>query len=155
MAERKTRDEVLDLLRRGRAELEAALGRLAESQLETPGLAGGTWSAKDLMAHIAFWESLMVQRLGGPRAAVEWAGDVDSTNAAVYAANRSRLLADVRREFGAVYQELLALVERLSDGELNSARAPDGERVAWEQIRDETWGHYPEHVVDLGGRSSG
>jgi len=153
MAERKTRDEVLDLIRRGRAELEAALGRLDERQLETPGLAGGTWSAKDLMSHVAFWESLMVQRLGGPRAAVEWAGDVDSTNAAVYAANRSRLLADVRREFGAVHQDLLARVEGLSGAELNSARAPDGEQVLWEQIRDETWGHYPEHVVALEGRT--
>ena len=70
MVERKTRGEVLDLVRSGRADLEMALGRLDEGQMENPGLAGGTWSAKDLMAHVTFWESLMVQRLGGPRTAI-------------------------------------------------------------------------------------
>ena len=121
MTERMTRGEVLNLIRTGRAELEAALGRLDVARLETPGLAGGDWSAKDLMAHVTFWESLMIARLGGPKPAVEWAGDVDSTNAAVYAANRSRSLADVRHDFDAVHQDLVARVERLSDDELNSA----------------------------------
>jgi hypothetical protein len=148
VAEWKTRGEVLDLLRSGRANLEAALGRIDEGQLERPGMAGGEWSAKDLMAHVTFWESAMVQRLGGPKPAVEWTGDLDSTNAAVYAASRSRSLADVRRDFDAVYRDLVARVEMLSDDELNSVRAAD-DQVVWEQISNETWGHYPEHVADL------
>lgn len=153
MAERMTRDEVLDLIRGGRAELEAALGRLDVARLETPGLAGGVWSAKDLMAHVTFWESLMVARLGGPKPAVEWAGDVDATNAAVYEANRERLLADVRRDFDAVHRDLVVRVEALSDDELNSPRPPVPDRVVWEAIRNETWGHYSEHVAALGRRA--
>ncbi len=151
MADRMTRAEVLTLIRDGRSALEAALARLGAARLETPGLAGGEWSAKDLMAHVTFWESLMVARLGGPKPAVEWAGDVDATNAAVYAANRERPLADVRRDFDAVHRDLVARVEALSDDDLNAVRAPeDDDRVVWEQIEGETWGHYPEHAASLG-----
>ncbi len=153
MAERMTRAEVLNLIRSGRAELEAALGRLDAARLETPGLGGGEWSAKDLMAHVTFWESLMVARLGGPKPAVEWAGDVDATNAAVYDANKGRSLADVRRDFDAVHRDLLARVEALTDDELNSTRAPVADRLVWEAIRNETWGHYAEHMSALGGRA--
>jgi hypothetical protein len=151
MAERMTRSAVLGLIRSGRADLEVALGRLDEGRLTTPGLAGGQWSAKDLMAHVTFWESSMVQRLGGPKPPTEWAGDLDSTNAAVYERNRSRPLADIRHDFDAVHRDLVARVERLSEDELNSVRAAGGDQVVWEEIRSETWDHYPEHVTDLKG----
>ena len=141
------------MIRSGRAELETALERMDVARLEMPGLAGGAWSAKDLMAHVTFWESLMVARLGGPKPSVEWAGDVDSTNAAVYAANVGRTLADVRRDFDAVHQDLVARVEALTDDELNAVRDPDDERVVWDQIRGETWDHYPEHVAALGQKA--
>jgi hypothetical protein len=63
LAERKTRDEVLRLVRDGRAELEAALAGIPEERIEEPVLDGG-WSAKDLMAHVAHSCATMAAALG-------------------------------------------------------------------------------------------
>jgi hypothetical protein len=140
VSERKTRAEVLRLVREGRATLDAALVGVPEDD-----------ATKAMLAHVLHWEQVMVQRLGGTSPPVGWQGETDRTNAAVAAHHSSRPFADVRREFDAVHRDLLRRVEALSDDELNRELRP-GESV-WRKVAGETWDHYPEHVAQLEARA--
>jgi uncharacterized protein (TIGR03083 family) len=155
VAERKTRDEVLRLVREGRERLEAALARLPADRLERPGVAGGDWSARDLMAHVAYWEARMLDRLGVETAVPMQRGTVDEVNRAVYERSRARRLDEVRAEFDDVHRLLRERVAALSDDELN--RVPPGRdghpELLWQYVAGETWDHYPEHVAVLESRT--
>jgi uncharacterized damage-inducible protein DinB len=147
-AERKTRDEVLRLVRDGRAELDAALARIPEERTEEPLLDGG-WSAKDLMAHVTHWEMAFLGNLGEPPPPVLNQGGADATNRAVYEHHRARRLADVRREFEETHRRLVERVSQFDDDGLNAKPMPDQDRVVWQYVAGETWEHYPEHVAQL------
>jgi hypothetical protein len=54
VSERKTRDQVLQLVRDGRSRLDAALADAPEDE-----------ATKAMLAHVMHWEQVMVQRLGG------------------------------------------------------------------------------------------
>jgi len=151
VAERKTRDEVLRLMREGRERVEAALAGVPDDRLEQPGVGGGDWSARDLMAHLTYWEARMLDRLGVETAVPMQEGPMDRVNQAVYERSRGRRLADVRAEFDDIHRQLLERVAALSDDELN--RVPAGrensQEVVWEYVAAETWDHYPEHAATL------
>jgi hypothetical protein len=150
VAEPKTRDEVLRLMREGRARLEAALARVPSDQLEQPGVGGGEWTASDLMAHVAYWEAAMLDRLGVATSVSMESGPVDQINQAVCDRNRGRRLDDVRGEFEGIHGQLIDRVTAMSDDELNRPLAGrDGQEPLWEHIANETWTHYPEHVEVL------
>jgi uncharacterized damage-inducible protein DinB len=147
-AERKTRDEVLGLVRKGRAELEAALACIPKGRLEEPLLDGG-WSAKDLMAHVAHWEMAFLSKIGEQPPPVADQGSEEATNRAVYEHHRARPLADVRREFESTHHRLVERVLQFDDAGLNTQLVPDSDKVVWQYIAGETWGHYPEHIAQL------
>jgi uncharacterized damage-inducible protein DinB len=147
-AERKTREQVLRLVRDGRAELEDALARLPDARLEEPLLEGG-WSAKDLMAHVSHWELAFLSNVGEPPPPIADQGSTDATNDAVYRHHHARPLADVREEFEAVHRRLVERVSTFSDDELNAQPVIGKEAVVWQYIAGETWNHYPEHVAQL------
>jgi uncharacterized damage-inducible protein DinB len=147
-AERKTRDEVLKLVRSGRAELEAALARIPEERIEEPLLDGG-WSAKDLMAHVAHWEMAFLSNLGEPPPPVLDQGSEEATNTAVFEYNRGRGLADVRREFEDVHRRLVERVSQFDDDGLNAQPVADRDTVVWQFVAGETWQHYLSHIAQL------
>jgi uncharacterized damage-inducible protein DinB len=147
-AERKTRDEVLRLIRDGRAALESALARIPEHRLEEP-LLDGDWSAKDLMAHVTHWEMAFLSNLGEPPPPVPDQGSEEATNRAVYEHHRARPLADVRRELEETHRRLVERVSELDDDGLNAQPVPGQDRVVWQHIAGETWEHYPAHVAQL------
>jgi hypothetical protein len=140
VSERKSRAEVLALVREGRSRLDAALAGVPEDD-----------ATKAMLAHVMHWEQVMIQRLGGQSPPVGWLGEIDRTNAAVAAHHSSRPFAVVRGEFDAVHRALLRRVEALSDDELN--REWRGGESVWRKIGDETWFHYPEHVAQLEARA--
>ena len=141
VTERKSRDEVLKLVREGRAKLEAAIEGASEDD-----------ATKLMLAHVLHWEQVMVARLGGVGPPVgRLPGGVDAVNAAVAAHHSSRPLADVRREFDTVHRDLLRRVEALSDDDIN--RVTRNDEPLWQDIAGETWGHYPEHVAQLEARA--
>jgi DinB family protein len=86
-----TRDQASKTLEEGQAALEALFGRLSDEEITRPAtIGGGSWSAKDLMGHVAFWEELALDTLAdwraGHRPAVEQiydegAAGIDSANA--------------------------------------------------------------------------
>ncbi len=149
MADRKTREEVLAHIAEGRGAIERILDRLPSHRLTEPGLGGGDWSPKDLMAHLGHWEAALIHNLGGPPTAVAPQGSESATNAAVHSLNRDRPLEDVLAEFAAVHRDLVARVGRLTDEELNSLPYPGATDLVWQHIAAETWGHYPMHLAEL------
>jgi hypothetical protein len=140
VSERKTTAEVLKLIRDGRVELDAALAKVPEDD-----------ATKLMLAHVLYWEQVMVARLGGDSPPIGRVhGGVDAVNAAVFAYHSSRAFADVKREFETVHRDLLRRIEALSDDEVNELRY--GEPV-WRHVAGETWAHYPEHVAQIEARA--
>ncbi len=147
-AERKTRDQVLGLIRQRRHELEAALARIPEDRLEEPLLDGG-WSARDLMAHVTHWEMAFLSNLGGPPPPVADRGSADATNRAVYEYHHTRPLADVRQEFADTHRRLVERVAEFDDDGLNAQPVAGNDQVVWQYVAGDTWEHYPEHTAQL------
>jgi len=143
----------LEKLRTSRARWEAALARLDQSQMETPGKAG-PWSVKDIIAHLIWFEREMVGLLNA-RALVGsalWNLPQDERNAAIYAENRQRPLYQVLAEAPKVYRQMLAGVEGLSDEELNDPKRfinmPE-DWVPWEILAQNSYEHYDAHLPDI------
>lgn len=143
----------LEKLRTSRARWEAALARLDQSQMETPGKAG-PWSVKDIIAHLTWFEREMVGLLNA-RALVGsalWNLPQDERNAAIYAENRHRPLYQVLAEAPKVYRQMLAGVEGLSDEELNDPKRfinmPE-DWVPWEILAQNSYEHYDAHLPDI------
>ena len=84
-----------------------------------------------------------------------WALDQDARNAAVYAANRDRPLAEVLPEERATWVELLAGLESLTDEDLTDrARFPGMDDLPagvlpWQIFAGSTSWHYANHASTI------
>lgn len=143
VSERKTVSDVLELVRNGRAALQAALAKVPEDD-----------ATKLMLGHVLYWENVMLRHLGGYEPPIgRQEGGTAATNAAVAAYHSSRPFAVVRREFDAVHRDLLKRIEALTDEKINSQPVPGKDEVIWQYVEGETWGHYPEHVAQLERRA--
>ncbi|HSP07802.1 MAG TPA: DinB family protein, partial [Acidobacteriota bacterium] len=92
------RREILDRIRQRRAEAMSLIeGVSAEKLDQVPG-PKPDWSAKDMLAHLSYWEHPTLDKLLGRMAAASW-GDVRATNAELLRQSRERSVPDVLREF--------------------------------------------------------
>lgn len=129
---------------------QARLAPLSETQLTTPG-ALGTWSIKDVLAHLTAWHEVGAREYQaiaqGREPLIEPEGDVDQDNARLTEPYRAQSLAQVQAAFRAAYQQVVAAVESLSEVDLFEAgRFPWREGHAlWEGIAYNTFAHYDEH----------
>ena len=146
----------LDKLHEARREWEEALAHIPEARMTELALAGG-WSIKDAIAHVTWSEREMIGVIRG-RALVgspHWALRTDERNAAVYAENRERPLAEVLAEANAVWAELLPGLEALTGEDLADpsrfrelAETAPGVRP-WQIFAGSTFTHYEEHAADV------
>lgn len=148
-----TPHDLLDRIRQGRAALAMLWGSLtAEQMVRRPG-PQEDWSVKDLVAHIAWWESFILERvtdlINGARS--EPAEHHDVLNARAYAQHKDSSLTEVLAAFDANWPRLEALIASLSDEQINTPayyRTYDG--VALLPILGAgTFNHYPSHMTDL------
>jgi hypothetical protein len=162
----KSKAERLELVRREYAALEQAIGQLSEAQLTEP--IDGSWSAKDILAHVAAWQQiLLVFHIGGrpfeqaaPGIAASYQTDgVDTINEALYQRDRSRPLAQVLDAFRRSHQQTLAAIESMSEAELFRPYTPagrdpssGGQLINW--IAGDTYEHYMEHRETIAKVSS-
>jgi hypothetical protein len=143
--EPKTRPapDVHDLLARidaGWRDLMHVLGDIPEERLEEPGVAG-TWSIKNLMGHIAFWDERAIAAIERTLAGLpDDEVDFQSLNDADHAARLGHTLAEER---SAMHQAHAAVVARLEEVAGIDAAALDA------AIAPDTYGHYAEHVADI------
>ncbi len=126
-------------VRAAREAFELALAEVPADKLSHP-IGDDGWTAKDVLAHVAWWEQHLVRRLkmgedDDPRT-------TDEVNAAVYAENQARSMAEVRAMFDAsgraLYEALAALPPELIEHD-----------EFYQEIGYDTFTHYPDHAAAL------
>jgi len=144
------KQELVRQIRVDRARLDELVAGLDDARMVEPALEQG-WSVKDVLAHISAWE----------RACAGWieaaardetperpeVRDVDAFNAAMFAANRGRQLADVRAESAASHAAIVAAIEATPDAELASDARFGW--PAWQMASANTDDHYREHIAQI------
>jgi DinB superfamily len=117
-------------------QLNELLAGIPNDRVEEAGV-NGDWSIKLMLGHIAYWErnAAQVIRLmanGQPLLAI----DFNAINQQVAETDKHRSYDELRREFDAAHEALLAIIDETG--------AIDSRRLSWD-----TWGHYPEHIKQL------
>jgi hypothetical protein len=124
---------LLELLRRARTDEQALLSSLNLEERAATGTPE-RWSAKDLVAHVTFWEERMMQRLAGRARGESFSdltdGEVDEVNAEVLKKSRNLSWEQVQADSERVFNQLLAMVSRFSEQELT-----DPTPVGWYRNR--------------------
>jgi uncharacterized protein (TIGR03083 family) len=121
----KTKEALLEDIRRQRDALEKFVASLAPEKLEAPG-AIADWSVKDVLAHLAEWEQLLLvwyqAGLRGelPRLPAEgytWA-QMDDLNQAIYEKYHGWSLQDVQDFYHSSYAQVLEAVQGMAESDL-------------------------------------
>ncbi|MCC6612805.1 MAG: ClbS/DfsB family four-helix bundle protein [Anaerolineae bacterium] len=146
--------ELMDAILEARADWDAALAGVMATRYEVPGV-WGSWTLKDLIAHIAWYEreiATMLELRSYERSSPWWALPDDARNVQIYEANRERALDDVLADEHASFEAVLAQVNRLDDAYLHDssrfADSPPGIEP-WEIVAQNTYEHYEHHARDV------
>lgn len=120
-----TKAQLLDQTRQGYAALYDLLTPLSAEDMTTPDIVG-TWSIKDVLAHLLEWQR-MVQawyqegKTGGtpitPAEGYTWQ-QIPALNQAIYETYRATPLDEIQTAFTQSHHAMLELIEGLSDDEL-------------------------------------
>ncbi len=117
---------LLDKLCKERSQLEELLARLTPEQMNQPGV-DNEWSVKDILAHLTTWDKRGMAWIAAatrgetptmPEDGATWE-DTDALNAAIWQANRARLLDEVLADFQQGQRQLVAQIEALSEEDLH------------------------------------
>lgn len=143
--------EILHALDRRYADLRGALDRAGVDALERPAAVEG-WTLKDVVAHLAYWQGVAVERLqqyqAGRAAEIRALDDaaVDELNEHVYRANRERPAADMLE---ALVVGHLAL--RTAARSLPTSAYREGQHAALlrDWVIDNGPAHYAEHLPEF------
>lgn len=143
-----TKRELLERIRATRSEVENLCRGISEEQLsELPG-PKSNWAAKDLLAHLTFWENPTLDKLSGRSKAASW-GDVNAINAKLLSESRSRSALEIMNEFLESGKRVILQIEALTDTEL-MRESPWGDgKALWMHLADDTCAHYEEHLPVL------
>jgi hypothetical protein len=132
---------LLRLIQMEHTQLEALLTTLNEEQLLRPNVTG-SWTVKDVLAHLTWWEQAMISEvlsgveldpgLGGQ----PWSSE--RANVLMVEAKRETPLSEVLAAFHDSYQQILQMVEGLTEADLTN-----DERYT--HLANNTGNHYAEH----------
>jgi hypothetical protein len=128
-----------------------ALADVDPALLTAPGLVG-EWSARELIAHLAYWaghaaEALHQAEQGRVADFGEDEMDVDARNAVVARVASETDLATVRQREEAAFDALLSRLKRAEPTWLEE-RVSYGDTLEY-VVRDDGADHYREHTADL------
>lgn len=149
MQERLSRAEILQRLDSEHNRLVATVAELTPAQMIEAG-ALGTWSAKDILAHLVHWTRFPTHEIKAALEGRKFDYDerhVDEINAQSVAHYRDRSPAEVLVDFERAFDQVLITVESLPD----SAFEPDNalERLLDDTIagvlNNNTYDHYALH----------
>ena len=140
------RKQVLEDAEREYAALKAAIAGLDEKAMREVWL--GTWSVRDIVAHITGWHAEMIPALervgrGEPPYADGAYDDYDGWNARFVAARRDRATADLLREADTSHRELLIAASKLPDASFAEGQPAAG------LVDGVAGGHYREHAAQI------
>ena len=147
------KDEVITRVKTERSRWSDIMARMDDDMMLKPGVEGH-WSAKDILAHVVWYEREMVGMLRA-RALVGsdlWTLPLDERNAGVYEETRNMTLEEVRAESARVVPQLLEQLEALPEGAYGDASCFPGMPADWEPwsiIAGSTFDHYLDHTRSL------
>jgi hypothetical protein len=169
MEQKMDKVTLLEKMRSRQAGFEELLGALSTEQLTTPGV-NGTWSIKDILAHLSSWQQHAQDRLqaaangvGPSTPPVTSVAEIDDLNARFYAENKARTLPEVMADFKNTYRQVFEGVQAVSEEDLSEPNrfAWLKGTALWEVVADNTYGHIEEHLgaieawLETTGRSIG
>ncbi|KPL18671.1 MAG: hypothetical protein AMJ92_07030 [candidate division Zixibacteria bacterium SM23_81] len=145
--------QLIERMRRSRAEWEAVIELLEDDQLTLPGVCGA-WLVKSLMAPISWYEGEMINVLQ-TRALVGselWSLSVDQRNARMYEKQKESLLQDIRKEPREIFDMLLELMVGLKEQALHDpswlSEMPQ-EWQPWRVLASNTYEQYEDHKAQV------
>lgn len=154
MTEKLSKNELLEAIKNSWDDLTEVIKELSEEQMTRPKVQDG-WTVKDLMAHVAAWHRLAMDRLHAATTGealkypvIQSDQFVDAFNAETYAKFKDQPLNEVISEFNSSYEEFLSQIELL-DEELLPQNLPfdwAGNLTYQIMISANTHWHYPEHI---------
>ena len=140
-----TKQQLLDKLEKAWADLKASYAGLSEAQMTAPGVTG-TWSVKDILAHVTTWEEealkylpLLREGKTPPRYA-DLYGGLNAFNAQMSEKKRGLSLVEVLSQLDATHQQLVEYIQNAPDDLIAT------ETRFRRRIRLDTYSHYPEHA---------
>ncbi len=141
MQDGNRKSSLLSLMQTEHTQLEALLNTLSEEQLLRPGVTG-SWSVKDVLAHLTWWEQDMISEilhgveldpgLGGK----PWS--TERANALMVEAKRETRLSEVLAAFHDSYHQIRQMVEGLPEVDLANDEI-------YTHLVNNTGNHYAEH----------
>jgi DinB family protein len=140
----------------GRAAWDALLAQLDPAQAETPDVEGSL-SAKDVIAHVTWYEREMIGLIEARRLAGSdlWSLSTNARNASIFEQNRARPASDVLAEAHEVGRRLLDAIECLTEDDIcradRFANMPH-DWLPWQVIAGNTYDHYPAHIASIKAR---
>ena len=146
--------EFLETLQTVRAQWEELLVEVGKEHMQEPGVEG-SWSVKDIIAHVTWPEREMVAILQARSLAVGselWDLPQDELNAVVVAQNRDRPLQEVLAEEQQVYARFFEALNVLSEEELVEAshyQEMPADWIPWEMFASNCFEHYRAHMPAL------
>ena len=145
--------EFLNLVVTAWGEFQEVLAKCSKAQMMMTGV-DGTWSVKDIIAHITWFEREMIGMLQSRRLAGSELWDLprDERNSKIYEQNLSANLVDVLAESKRIHAELCILIEGCSDEDLNMASMFKQMPPDWipaEVIAGNTYEHYRDHSASI------
>ena len=128
-------------------------GRKREAELEALCVDGpataGAWSAKDHLAHLAWWRSRNARLMDGVRTGGKLppAVEDDPQNDVIYRENRERTAAQVKGDARRSWDELEAAVEACSEDDLNKPHPYAPSQKLWQTVPANGHGHLGQHLM--------
>jgi hypothetical protein len=121
MALARTKPEIIKRLHAERRRLEANLATLTPDQMCQPG-AVGTWSFKDVLAHLAEWEAHMPVWVGAARHGEtveqpDWK-NLDGFNDRLYQRHKDQSLDEVLAYFNETHHQFMEMAEAMPEEEM-------------------------------------
>lgn len=125
MTKQTNKNQLLKDIHTERNRLEKLLSTLPKSDMDQPGT-NSTWSVKDILAHLVAWERFLLDwyqtGLQGRTSIVTPVGMsknmIDKLNKDIYEQNKNRPLDVILSEFHTSYDEVLKVVETISEEEM-------------------------------------
>lgn len=139
----------------------AAVVARTEAELIEPRLPAG-WTVKDVLGHLAWWDHWLVYTLCPDNAEIAANPPVmieeikkgnlplDAINARVFAYNRSRSLADIRRDYARAHSKSAEVAALLTESDVFDPQARSA-LIGW-SVAELVFGiyeHYEEHAHEI------
>lgn len=125
MTKQTSKDQLLKDIHTERNRLHKLLSTLAKSEMEQTGIIGA-WSVKDILAHLVAWERFLIDwyqaGIQGCAPIITPVGMskkmIDDLNQDIFEKNQNRPLDEILSEFYATYEEVLNVLETISEQDM-------------------------------------